>query len=222
MNAKTKLILSSCMSIAVASFLIAGSTWAAFTSESKTNIAVNAGKLNVVATAELVDAWSAVWNGSGYDRTHDYEMRKFDTKNGVGYTFSNGGTVVYSKSNDFHLNNITCGDGAKVRLSIKNYSNVKIQYRVEISVSDDDGLLDGLNVTYSFGGQEYAFPGAETNRVYTEWMTDIPRDPQAGASLGTFEVSIELPWTETNEFQHRQCTIAINVFAMQYNAHIED
>ena len=49
---KSSIIIASLASIVIAGSLIAGSTYALFTSESKTNIAVTSGKVDVSATID--------------------------------------------------------------------------------------------------------------------------------------------------------------------------
>ena len=53
MNSKSKVLLSSIASIALCSSIAVGGTFALFTSESKGNVAVPAGKVKV--TAEIVE-----------------------------------------------------------------------------------------------------------------------------------------------------------------------
>ena len=210
------------MTIAMAASLIAGSTYAIFTSESKTNIAVNAGKVKVVATAEITDAWSALWSGSKYDENH--ELSEYTAQDGDGYIFTNGGTVVYNESqNTVNLNNITPGDGVALSIGITNYSNVKTQYRIEVSTTNDDGLFEGLDISYKMGNEEIEFSGE--NPLYTGWTSlEIPNKPEDGEDVGTFNVSIELPITneDQNKYQEKSCDISINVFAVQWNGYVED
>lgn len=210
------------MTIAMAASLIAGSTYAIFTSESKTNIAVNAGKVKVVATAEITDAWSALWSGSKYDENH--ALAEYTAQDGDGYMFTNGGTVVYNESqNTVNLNNITPGDGVALSIGITNYSNVKTQYRIEVSTTNDDGLFEGLDISYKIGNEEIEFSGE--NPLYTGWTSlEIPNKPEDGEDVGTFNVSIELPITneDQNKYQEKSCDISINVFAVQWNGYVED
>ena len=59
MKNKKKILLSSVMVIALCLSLIAGSTFALFTSESKVNIAVTSGKVDVKASITDLSVYSA-------------------------------------------------------------------------------------------------------------------------------------------------------------------
>lgn len=64
MKKKTGIIVTSVMSIACCASLITGATFALFTSESKVNIAVTSGKVDVKATIDetSVETYSGQWN----------------------------------------------------------------------------------------------------------------------------------------------------------------
>ena len=55
---KKKILLSSILTIALCLSLIAGSTFALFTSESKVNIAVTSGKVEMLANVTNLETWS--------------------------------------------------------------------------------------------------------------------------------------------------------------------
>ena len=145
---KKKTLLASVLSIAMCSSLIGGATYALFTSESKVNVSVNAGKVNVVATVNGVTAYSL-----GEEMT-----------NGV---WENGG-VATAELNTVKLDKITPGDSAVIALNVENNSNVKIMYRMIVDCAADNGLFDGLDVTVS--GVKGTFDGF----AYTPWMELAP------------------------------------------------
>lgn len=145
---KKKTLLASVLSIAMCSSLIGGATYALFTSESKVNVSVNAGKVNVVATVNGVTAYSL-----------GEEMA-----NGV---WENGG-VATAELNTVKLDKITPGDSAVIALNVENNSNVKIMYRMIVDCAADNGLFDGLDVTVS--GVKGTFDGF----AYTPWMELAP------------------------------------------------
>lgn len=119
---KKKALLSSILTIALCLSLIAGSTFALFTSESKVNVAVTAGNVEVVATVENDNLTSTL--GNNLPETN--------------YTIVN---------NTITLTKIVPGDVLTFDLRIKNNSDVSIKYRTIITKVADDGLWNGLEVT---------------------------------------------------------------------------
>ena len=94
---KKRILISSILAIVLCFSMITGATFALFTSESKVNIAVTSGKVEVTASVDEVKTYSkGVLQAKG--------------------TFENGGTAVYDeKLNELALNLITPGD--KVELT---------------------------------------------------------------------------------------------------------
>ena len=126
---KKKIILSSILTIALCVALIAGSTFALFTSESKVNIAVTAGKVDVKATIDSASLKT-------------YSM---DVEQAVG-TFENGGTAVIDDATaTLNLELVTPGDKATFEIDVVNTSNVEFQYRFKWVV--DGELAGGLVAT---------------------------------------------------------------------------
>lgn len=108
---KKKVIISSALVIALCLSLIAGSTFALFTSETGVNVAVNAAKVEVVATV-------------GELRLYSMDVQQTPT-------FENGGTAEYDATNGtITLTNVTPGDKVEFDITVTNNSNVTIQYRI--------------------------------------------------------------------------------------------
>lgn len=126
---KKKVFLSSVLTIALCLSLIAGSTFALFTSNSEVNVAVTAGKVDVVATIANLRLSSSLENGNLLE------------------------TNVFSSENTVTLDKIVPGDTVNFDLIIKNNSDVTVQYRTVIKVVTDNGLWEGLTVT--IGGTTY-------------------------------------------------------------------
>lgn len=120
---KKKALLSSILTIALCLSLIAGSTFALFTSESKVNVAVTAGKVNVVATIENVNLGTVL--GQQLPETQ--------------YAITNG--------NELALTGMVPGDYITFDLKVANNSDVTIKYRTILKVELDNGLWEGLEVT---------------------------------------------------------------------------
>ena len=106
---KNKIIISSILTIAMCLSMIAGSTFALFTSEDSVNIAVTSGKLEVTATIEETLELSSL---------------------GVAQSgkFANGGTATL-ENGTLTLKNMTPGDSVKLSIKVENKSNVAMQYR---------------------------------------------------------------------------------------------
>ena len=120
---KKKALLSSILTIALCLSLIAGSTFALFTSESKVNVAVTAGNVEVVATVEDLNLSSTLAAGNLNE------------------------TSATEQDNTITLSKIVPGDVVTFNLRIKNNSDVSIKYRTIITKVADDGLWNGLEVT---------------------------------------------------------------------------
>ena len=121
---KKKIILSSVLTIALCLSLIAGSTFALFTSTAQVNVAVTAGKVEVVATLADLATYSM---GESTD---------------VSGTFANGGTASFTDAKELVLSNATPGDKVTFNVKIANESNVAASYRIKMTAIGE--LADGL------------------------------------------------------------------------------
>ena len=138
---KNKTILASLVTIILCLSLIAGSTYALFTSEDSVNIAVTSGKVKVTATI---------------DNLATYSMDKATTTNGV---FENGGTAQLTQENkQLTLTNITPGDKVTLDINVKNDSTVSVIYCLVWVVEGD--LAGALTATAN---------GAEIKNGSTGW-----------------------------------------------------
>ena len=114
---KNKIILSSILTIALCLSMIAGSTFALFTSESKVDIAVTSGKVEVSATIGGLETSSmGVAQAAG--------------------TFANGGSATLS-GGTLTLANVTPGDMATFVITATNSSTVSVRYRFTWSISGE-------------------------------------------------------------------------------------
>ena len=148
---KKKALLSSILTIVLCISIIAGSTFALFTSDDSVNIAVTAGKVEMTATIA--------------DNT--LELYSIGDYQGEGITvFENGGTAAISAAKDaLTLERVTPGDEVKFEIEMRNDSNVHILYRVQYDVVDAHG-----NKLYAFGDtiwKEWMTPASEEARVRT-------------------------------------------------------
>ena len=124
MKTKSKVLISALLVIALCVSLIAGTTFALFSSEDSVNIAVTSGKVEVVATIGELNA--AVLENSGLT----------------------GPNVAASKNgNTVTLDNMTPGDVVSFKIHIKNNSTVAVKYRTSIACNKGEILMSGLNFT---------------------------------------------------------------------------
>ena len=190
---KKKLILGSALGIIMCSSLIAGATMALFTSESKVNIAVTSGKVDVTATATEVTTYS----------------RGVPTQDG---TFENGGTAKI-EGGELILDKVTPGDKAVVALKITNNSNVAQQQRISLTGSLDANLMDQLIIGVSETDSNFTYYSD-----YTTAWTKVEAVTEPVTT--TMYVSIELPEYVKNDWQDKSCEITISVEAVQGNADV--
>ena len=115
---KNKIIISSILTIAMCFSLIAGSTFALFTSESKVNVAVNSATVSVTATPTAPVMGSTLGDH-------------------LGSATANGNTLT--------LKNFVPGDYATFKINVVNDSTVNVKYRTVITGEGE--LFSGLVVT---------------------------------------------------------------------------
>lgn len=128
---KRNVLISAILAITLCVSLIAGATFALFTSESKVNIAVTAGRVDVVASVENRQLRSTLLSGNLAETSVTYD----------------------EASNTVTLDKIVPGDVVSFDIRIHNDSDVSVQYRTIIEKISGDELWNGLEVT--IGGTAY-------------------------------------------------------------------
>ncbi len=205
MNKTTKrnALISAVLAIMLCVSLISGATFALFTSESKVNIAVSAGNVEVVATIDeaytLYSPTAIDMNGNIVDETNA----------ATDEAFVNGGTVTL-KDNLLTLTNVTPGDYVKFSVNVENKSNVAIIYRTVVKCTEDNGLFAGLKFTLVEGEEETEL-GTATVSNWTAWTV-------ADEKVKTLTYKVELPADAGNDYQEKSCQICFMVEAAQGNA----
>ena len=189
---KKKILLSSILTIALCLSLIAGSTFALFTSESKVNIAVTSGKVEMLASVSDLATWSLEDDKSLAGRMDG--------------TFTQGGNVTFTDS-VLSINKIIPGDKVSFLVTGTNNSNVTIMYRTVIKCLSGEVLMDGMKVTID--GETYF----GLNSYITSWATLTE-----GSHMKELEVSVELPEEAGNIYQDLNAELLVLVEAIQGNA----
>jgi len=208
---KKKVLLTSIATIALCLCLIAGSTFALFTSQSKTNIAVTSGNVDVVASVKDFKLYSVEANSNGTIVDENGGKYEYVDRTTEG-TFVNGGTAVQNGSM-IELDKITPGDKISFGIQATNNSDVAIQCRYIIQCVEGEELMEGLVVYINDVPYQSlkSYTSAWTALAVGESITDN----------GNVEIVIELPVTAGNEYQGKK-DVAINVLveAVQSNADV--
>ena len=140
---KKKVILMSLLSVVMCMSLIVGATFALFTSESKVNIAVSSGSVNVQASFnDVIELYSKDVPQTG--------------------TFANGGTAT-TDGRELILKGLTPGDKAKLIIDVENSGSVAALYRAKAQCEGDTTLYSGLNIV--FDGSWEKLPVGENAQI---------------------------------------------------------
>ncbi len=205
---KSSILLVSLASIAGAASLISGATYALFTSESKTNIAVTSGKVAVNATLSDLRLFSGKADSLVGDVSIDADNIIETTQDGK---FTTGGTATLDdEKRNLTISNVVPGDKVTLKINVKNESNVNVKYRTIIKAVNNTGLFEGLTV--KLANQEY-----HGNTLVSKYAT-----LQKDSDDMVLDVEIGLPSDKKNEFQDKSTTISFTVEAIQGNAATSD
>ena len=181
MNHK-KTIVVSLLTIVMCLALIAGSTYALFTSEDKVNIAVTSGKVSVTATVGNIKTSSL-----GVDQAAG--------------AFANGGSAKLDESaHKLSLTNITPGDKVTFDITVKNDSNVNIQYRLVWTVEGE--LADYLEITnnQNLGWTVWEIPATEADKVKVISVSIKLPEEFTTQNLGDASISFKVEAIQGNAF----------------------
>ena len=118
---KNKIIISSILTIAMCLSMIAGSTFALFTSNSEVNVTIGSAKVDI-----------------------DVEASDLVYKSTLGETLGN----AKLDGNEITLTNLVPGDYVTFTLTVTNNSTVAVNYRALINVVTDNGLYEALEIKY--------------------------------------------------------------------------
>lgn len=204
---KKKILLSSVLTIAICLCLIAGSTFALFTSQAKIGIAVNAAKVEMTANISDLELYSveATENGTIKDEfggSYEYV--------GPLANFINGGTATF-ENGILKLDRITPGDKVSFNVEGSNNSDVTVQYRYVVKCEGGEKLMSGLLINVR--GTTYPVLDSYTS----PWATLNP-----GTDLTPETIVVEFPVTAGNEYQEETCEINVYVEAVQGNADVSE
>ncbi len=220
MKTRSRVIFLSVLAIACCMSLIAGATFALFTSESEVNFAATAGIVQVVASVDTENAhvYSAKEDEEG-DLT-DENGYKYSYEEQTNLTFKNGGTATFT-GNKVTLNRITPGDKVTFPIKVINNDNVTAKYRTYAQCISGPALFQGLKVTILDEAFNLSDGIMASYNVYSDWA--VIEAPEAdGSVIKTVNITIEFPITAGNQYQGLSTAILYGVEAIQGNAHTED
>ena len=183
-SSKKTAIAAAILVVVMCTAIIAGATFALFTSTVTNDINVNTGDIKVTGSLTLDEAWSQSEEGAKTNAT----------VSGNSATVQQGGTVsVNSETGAITFNKISLGDGAKFARSLDIGNAIKAKYAVELQVAegaDSTFLKDNLKV--AFGDSEAAL--SENAATVSDWK--VLEINESGTQVDiTFTIS--LPWTST-------------------------
>ncbi len=204
-----RILLTSVMSLVLAVSMMFGATFALFTSESKTDISVTSGTVEVDADVTLASVYSPTTiNMNGVITGTDNAALAEDT-------FANGGTVDVTEG-VVTITNMTPGDKATFKVTMTNGSNVAFMQRMIMSCTDADKaffneLLFGLSDTVD-----------GTVTYYSDLSTAWEKSADVYGNETTVEkyLTIEMPGNMKNKWQGKTCNAVIAVEAVQGNAEV--
>ncbi len=204
-----KIVFSSILTLVLCVSLITGATFALFTSDSETNIAVNSGKVDVEAVFSVADVYSP----AKID-TNCVVTDTADASNGN--IFANGGTVTVD-GEQVTITNMTPGDKVIFKIDITNSTNVEFMQRIMLGfLAADKAFFDQLLI-----GISDTVDGTYT--YYAEYATAWEKGEAVSAPTTTTKyLSVEMPACVGNDMQEKSCTFALAVHAVQGNANVND
>ncbi len=203
---KKKTIVSAVTSLALCSSLVVGATYALFTSESKTNIAITSGTVEVKATIGELALYSPTSIGTDGKIVDD-------TNAASGTTFKNGGTAQISE-NLLTLDKVTPGDEVSFPIEITNNSDVSTLYRlvVQSETPENGSVADSMLL---FSALDFKIDKTDYSGVTyyaTEWAP-----LKAKEDIADLSVEIAFPTTAGNDYQNLSTAISFAVEAVQGN-----
>lgn len=193
-STKRNVIVSAFLAIALCMSVIAGATFALFTSNAKVNLSITSAKVKLLnATIEnkkmysLTEVNPDTLEGTEEDRT-------------AAGTFYLGGTAEF-EGNTLTLKKMAPGDRIAFDVKVDNESDIPVKYRVLVKEDGESNLTAALNI---FVNNEYYLGDSATG--YTALAV--------GENV-TVPVSVELPISAGNDYAEKTATLIVSVEAVQ-------
>ncbi len=181
----------------------AGTTYALFTSEAKSEVSVVSGKVLVEKTVSL----------TGGETLVDGEVTEITASAGT-LNFECGGTATIGENGDVELKNIVAGDKVTVKVHAANKSNVDIKYRAIVTTAGDFADI------VSFEGKA---DGEVMKNSQTGLFTKYATAKSGTEDLGDYELTFGIDKdTKVTDGSTRSGTVTIKIEAIQGNAQTKD
>lgn len=191
-----KTLVSAAIVIILSICIIAGQTFALFTSRDSVDISITAGKVNV--TANIDENSLKVFSKDVEQTATDVDGKKL---------FENSGTASFDQDANLVLERVTPGDKATFNIVVTNNSNVDVIYRVKWGVEGE--LASALVKTVD------TVEITSNTSDWAEW--DITT-----GYVKTLALSVELPLDTVDTYQEKTATISYSVEVVQANADLPD
>lgn len=195
---KRNVVVSAILAIMLCISLITGATFALFTSESKVNIAVTSGKVDV--RAYIDETTLSLYSPKGINAVTG-EITD-DTNAATNVAFYNGGTATLS-DNTLTLDKISAGDEVTFDIVVTNYSNITAKFKTTYTAEGDSELIEELDV---YAGE-------------TQGYVQLNAAAEGGTVVNTLHCYVKLPTTATAQGKTASISFAVN--AVQGNADVD-
>lgn len=190
---KRNVIVSAFLAIALCMSVIAGATFALFTSSAKVNLSITSATVKVSADVENLKLYSTTEVNPATNKGKKQDL--------TGNTFLLGGTANFTDG-VLTLDRLAPGDGVTFDIKLTNRSNIDVKYRVVIGEATGGDLADALDITVN--GDKYE--GA----INTEW-----NEVAANADIPSVPVKVELPVAADNDYAEKTVSLDITVEVVQ-------
>lgn len=190
---KRNVIVSAFLAIALCLSVVAGATFALFTSGAKVNLSITSATVKVSADVENLKLYSTTEVNPATNKGKKQDL--------TGNTFLLGGTANFTDG-VLTLDRLAPGDGVTFDIKLTNKSNIDVKYRVVIGEATGGDLADALDITVN--GDKYE--GA----INTEW-----NEVAANADIPSVPVKVELPVAADNDYAEKTVSLDITVEVVQ-------
>ena len=207
---KKKALITSILMVALCLCLIAGSTYALFTSKEELRIEVAAGNVEVSAKIDTaLETWS-LGEDAATPRTDG--------------SFANGGSAKVGTDGALVISNMTPGDSVRFTIKMENKSTVAVRYNVKaVSNAADAETKDrtgALVCIVTINGQEYEMSATEGASFETGWFDSVTAPGGVGGEIDNITVTLTFPNghpDHDNDYKNAKANITFVVEAVQAN-----
>lgn len=186
-SSKRTAIVMALITVALCAAVIAGATFALFSSSVTNDINVNTGDIAISSTVELTNAWSTSQGGE----QNTAENKGSETSLIFPAT---GGSVSVGEDGRISISGMGLGDGATFSITLDMKYSINMKYSLVLKTNTaDDFLRDNLQVTVA---DNPAVSLADGSVYIIPWTKAVPVTDSTPASASvTASFSLSLPWS---------------------------